>query len=144
MSNKPKPIVYISRRVQFAAAHRLYRKDLTPQKNRELYGPCVNEHGHGHNYVLEVTLKGPIDPATDMVMNLTELKKILEQEVMSTMDHRHLSVDVPVLKGINPTAENLVIVIWRLLVGKLPTGMLHEVKLRETENNVSIYRGESG
>ena len=134
------PVVYLSRRLRFSAAHRLWREDLSPSENKKLYGPCTNEFGHGHNYELEVTLRGEVDPKTDMIINLTELHDIVHEQVIVPMDHRHLNHDVPILKGINPTAENLAVFIWHRIKPALGD-LLFEVKLRETENNYSVFRG---
>jgi 6-pyruvoyltetrahydropterin/6-carboxytetrahydropterin synthase len=136
------PIVYITRRTTFSAAHRLHSADLSDEQNKEIFGKCNNPHGHGHNYVLEVTVKGEIDPKNGMVMNLVDLKKAIEEAIINEVDHKHLNYDVPVFREINPTAENMVVVFWKLLEMRLPKGMLYEMKLHETENNVAIYRGE--
>lgn len=134
--------VYLTRRAGFCSAHRLYRPEWSDQKNWDVYGKCSSEHGHGHNYVIEVTICGEIDPETDMVMNLTDLKAIMERAILDPFDHHNLSMDVPQLKGVNTTAENLAVVCWDLLLPHLPDGTLYEVKILETENNAAYYRGE--
>jgi 6-pyruvoyltetrahydropterin/6-carboxytetrahydropterin synthase len=136
------PTVYITRRATFSAAHRLHSADLTDEQNKEVFGKCNNPNGHGHNYVLEVTVKGEIDSKNGMVMNLVDLKKAIDEAIINQVDHKHLNYDVPIFREINPTAENMVVVFWKLLEMKLPNGMLYEMKLHETENNVAIYRGE--
>lgn len=136
------PVVYISRRATFSSAHRLFREQWSEEKNWEVFGKCSRSEGHGHNYTVEVTLKGEINPATDMLMNLTDLKSAIENSVIEKLDHRNLSKDVPELVGINTTAENLVVEIWKMLEFDLPAGVLDEVKLTETENNFAVYRGE--
>ena len=141
MSNNGAPIVAITRRVMFCASHRLHCNDLTETQNKELFGKCNNPNGHGHNYVLDVTVQGEVDGKTGMVMNLTELKKVINDVIMEKFDHKHLNLDVAEFKTLNPTSENVAIVIWRLLQPKLPTGLLYEVKLHETENNIATYRG---
>ena len=141
MSASRPAIVYVTRRATFAAAHRLWREDLSREENYRLYGPCAHEFGHGHNYTLEVTLRGPVNPATGMVFDLAGLKEILRSEILAPFDHHHFNHDVPLTRGVNPTAENLAVLIWRQLAARLPAGLLHEVRLRETENNISIYRG---
>ncbi len=133
---------YIIRRAVFSAAHRLHSDQLSDEQNRQLYGKCDNPHGHGHNYVLEVTVRGEIDPRTGMVMNLTDLKAVIEQQLLAYMDHRHLNHEVPFLQGVIPTAENLALVCWRQLQAALPAATLYEVKVYETENNYAVYRGE--
>jgi 6-pyruvoyltetrahydropterin/6-carboxytetrahydropterin synthase len=135
-------IVYLSRRLVFSASHRLHSPQLSDAENRRIFGKCNHPGGHGHNYILEVVVRGEVDPGTGMVMNLTDLKQAIADTIEAEMDHRHLNLDCPSLKGINPTTENLVVVFWKLLAGRLPKGMLHELRLHETENNVAIYRGE--
>ena len=136
------PIVYLTRRAVFSAAHRLHSPKLSDEENRQLFGKCNHPHGHGHNYVLEVTIRGEVDPATGIVMNLADLKTAISETVEAEVDHRHLNHDCPSFRGINPTSENLVVVFWKLLQARLPKGALYELKLHETENNVAIYRGE--
>lgn len=135
-------LVYLTRRATFSAAHRLHSNELSEPENKAIFGKCNNPNGHGHNYVLEVTIKGEIDPKTGMVINLVDLKTAMEEAVINEMDHKHLNYDVPLFQEINPTAENMVVVFWKLLELKLPKGLLYEVKLHETENNIAIYRGE--
>ena len=139
-----KPVVYLTRRASFCASHRLHVESLSASDNQRIFGKCNNPNGHGHNYVIEVTLRAPIDPHTGMTINLTELKAILNEAIVDELDHHHLNLDVPLFRHINPTAENMVVVFWHLLVDRLPDGTLYEVRLQETENNASIYRGETG
>jgi 6-pyruvoyltetrahydropterin/6-carboxytetrahydropterin synthase len=136
------PLAYLTRKTTFSASHRMHNPELSDQENREIFGKCNNPNGHGHNYTLEVTVKGEIDPRTGMVMSLAELKRVIEEAVIQPMDHRHLNLDVPAMQGINPTAENLAVVFWGLLEQRLPPGSLVEVRLHETENNLVAYRGE--
>jgi 6-pyruvoyltetrahydropterin/6-carboxytetrahydropterin synthase len=133
---------YIIRRAVFSAAHRLHSEQLSDEQNRELYGKCDNPYGHGHNYTLEVTVRGEIDAATGMIINLSELKAIIEQRLLQHMDHHHLNHEVPFLEGIVPTTENLAVACWRQLQAAMPAGLLYEVKIYETENNFAVYRGE--
>jgi 6-pyruvoyltetrahydropterin/6-carboxytetrahydropterin synthase len=135
-------MVYLTRRATFSAAHRLWSDRLSEEKNYLIYDKCANPHGHGHNYVLEVTVRGEPDPQTGMVMNLTEMKDIINEQVIDRVDHKHLNYDVPWLEGIIPTAEMLVIKFWERLEHSFPPGLLYEVKLQETENNCAYYRGE--
>ncbi|HEX4203127.1 MAG TPA: 6-carboxytetrahydropterin synthase [Ktedonobacteraceae bacterium] len=136
-------MVYLTRRVTFSAAHRLWSKHFSDEQNYTLYDKCANPNGHGHNYVLEVTLRGTPDPQTGMVMNLTDLKRVVNEQVIDWVDHKHLNYDVPWLEGIVPTAEMLAITFWERLESSFPTGMLYEVKLHETENNIATYRGNA-
>jgi len=136
------PLIYLTRRAQFSASHRLHASGLSDDENRRIFDKCNNPHGHGHNYVVEVTVKGEVEGATGMVMSLSDLKAAIEEAVMKDLDHKNLNLDVPEFKDLNPTAENIALVLWRRLKKKLPKGLLHEVKLHETENNVVVYRGE--
>jgi 6-pyruvoyltetrahydropterin/6-carboxytetrahydropterin synthase len=133
---------YLTRRVSFSASHRLWSNQLTEAENFTIYEKCANPNGHGHNYVLEVTIQGTPDPQTGMVVNLTELKGAMNEQVVKWVDHKHLNYDVPWLEGCIPTTEVLSIKFWERLAAALPAGMLYEVKLYETENNLASYRGE--
>ena len=135
-------MVYLTRRATFSAAHRLWSNQLSDEENYALYEKCANPNGHGHNYVLEVTIRGIPDPRTGMILNLTDMKRITEEQVISSVDHKHLNYDVPWLEGVIPTAELLVVAFWKRLQHGFPAGMLYEVKLHETENNIALYRGE--
>lgn len=136
------PKVYLTRRETFSAAHRLFNPDWENEKNDEVFGKCNNYYGHGHNYSLEVVVEGEPDPETGFIINLTDLQKIIHENVIEVFDHKHLNFDVPEMKGKNPTIENLVVIIWNLLKDKLPSGKLYSVKIYETENNYAEYRGE--
>lgn len=136
-------MIYISRKVEFSASHRLYNPSFSDEKNEALYGKCNNVNGHGHNYVLEVIVRGEVDPDTGMVMDLKALKALLEEEIIEKVDHKHLNMDVDFMAGVIPTAENIVASFWKLLQGKLPSNCrLHELKLWESDNNMAFYRGE--
>jgi 6-pyruvoyltetrahydropterin/6-carboxytetrahydropterin synthase len=134
--------VYVTRQMHFNAAHRLHTDVLTEAENEKTYGLCNNPMGHGHNYELEITIKGEPDPVTGMVIDLKELKEIVQRVIIDCVDHKHLNFDVDFMRGIVPTAENIVIAFWQQLVDKLPNGTLHELKLYETPRNIAIYRGE--
>jgi 6-pyruvoyltetrahydropterin/6-carboxytetrahydropterin synthase len=135
-------MVYLTRRASFSASHRLWSKQLTEAENYAFYEKCANPNGHGHNYVLEVTVRGTPDPQTGMVLNLTQLKDAMQEQVVNWVDHKHLNYDVPWLEGSVPTTEVLVVKFWDRLAEMLPRGLLYEVKLYETENNIASYRGE--
>ncbi|TXH05891.1 MAG: 6-carboxytetrahydropterin synthase [Nevskiaceae bacterium] len=141
MTTEKSPIVYLTRRETFSAAHRLWADDLSDAENRALFGPCAYDHGHGHNYVLEVTLRGPVDPKTGIVVNLKQIRDVMHELIVDVIDHRHLNHDALLTRGINPTAENLVVLFWRVLHVHYGA-TLHEVRLRETEKNWVTYRGE--
>ncbi len=136
------PIVRVTRRLHFSAGHRLHNPRLSEEENRELYGLCNNPSGHGHNYGLEVTLRGEVDPKTGYVYDLKRLKQTVEEAVLSDVDHANLNVDVPWLEGVIPTAENLAVSIWRRLEAVVPRGMLERVVVWESERNLAEYRGE--
>lgn len=135
-------MVYLTRRASFSASHRLWSRQLTEAENYAVYEKCANPNGHGHNYVLEVTVRGTPDPQTGMVLNLTQLKDAMHEQVVNWVDHKHLNYDVPWLEGSIPTTEVLVVKFWDRLAEVLPGGLLYEVKLYETENNIASYRGE--
>lgn len=135
-------MVYLTRRTSFSAAHRLWSSELSEAENRAIYEKCANPNGHGHNYILEVTVQGTPDPRTGMVLNLTDLKQAMNEQVVDWVDHKHLNYDVPWLEGCIPTTEVLAMRFWERLQSALPPGMLYEVKLYETEHNIASYRGE--
>jgi 6-pyruvoyltetrahydropterin/6-carboxytetrahydropterin synthase len=122
----------ITRKVEFSSSHMCRRPELSEEENRRIYGLAANPHGHGHNYVLEVTVAGEPDPVTGMVLDLKELKDILQKEIIERMDHRFLNYEVPELVGQIPTCENIARVIWELLEPRITRGRLHRVRLYET------------
>ena len=126
----------------FSAAHRLHRDDWDEDKNRRVFDKCNNAHGHGHTYGLEVTVEGEIDPETGYVMDFAELKKLVKDNVLRRLDRKHLNFDVDFLKGINPTAENIAVGIWRQLEERVRPARLARVVLNETEKNRVVYEGE--
>ena len=132
----------VSRRATFNAAHRLFRPDWTDEKNVEIFGKCSNPNFHGHNYVLEVILDGEIDPETGYVIDLKIVKDAIKSEIDERFDHRNLNLDCPEFKDLNPTAENIAVVIWDLLRAKLPMHLALTIKLWETENNCVEYTGK--
>ncbi|KAL6044403.1 6-carboxy-5,6,7,8-tetrahydropterin synthase [Balamuthia mandrillaris] len=136
------PICLLSRRETFSASHRLHSPALTAEENTRIYGKCNNPHGHGHNYTLEVLVRGEIDSVTGMVMNLSDLKNAINEAVLSQLDHKNLDLDVEFFATRVSTTENVAVFCWNQLEAVLPKGLLHEIRLHETENNVVIYRGE--
>lgn len=134
-------MIYITRRETFAAAHRLFRAELSDEENANIFGKCSNPNWHGHNYTLEVTVAGEVDPFTGFVLDLKMLKKIIRDNVIDLVDHKNLNTDTEFMKGLIPTAENICIAIWKQLEDKIPNGKLYSVKLYETENNYFEYRG---
>lgn len=134
-------MVYITRKMEFSASHLYHNPNFSLEENRRIFGKCNNPHGHGHNYVLEVTVAGEPDPTTGMVLDLKELKDILQREVTDRMDHRFLNREVPELAGQIPTCENIARVIWDLLESKITRGRLHRIRLYETPDLfVDCYR----
>ncbi|HVH63595.1 MAG TPA: 6-carboxytetrahydropterin synthase [Candidatus Dormibacteraeota bacterium] len=127
------PSVQITRRATFAAAHILCRDDWPDEKNREVFGACVTDHGH--NYVIEVTVGGPLDPDTGMVVNLRHVDSVLRRHFVEEVDHRHLNRDVEFLRGIIPTAENIAQVAFQRLEPHLKPARLVKVRIVESENN---------
>lgn len=135
-------IVEITRCEEFSAAHRLHDPRLSDEDNRRLYGPCNTDHGH--NYILEVTVRGPV-PASGMVMDLNVLMRILREKVLIEVDHKHMNRDVPFLEGIIPTAENVAVAFWKRIEPELRayTGCsLRRVRIRESRGNYVDYHGE--
>lgn len=133
--------VYLICRKHFNAAHRLHNPKLSKKKNLEIFGQCNNKNGHGHNYIIEVFIKGGVNPKTGFVMNLSDLKLIIEKEIIQECDHKNLNCDVKWLKNIIPTAENLVIAFWDRLK-KILLKKLYKIRLFETENNIVEYMGD--
>ncbi|CAF1364709.1 unnamed protein product [Rotaria sordida] len=146
MSHSPK--VYLTRRETFSACHRLHSIHLSDNDNIQIFNKCNNPNGHGHNYVVEVTVVGHIDNKTGMVMNISNLKELIQIYVLNLLDHKHLDLDVEYFrtKNIVSTTENLIVFIWKQL--SLPIQQqynnvqLYEIKLYETEKNIVTYRGE--
>lgn len=135
-------MLYVTRREVFSASHRLYNPALSDEENEQLFDKCNNYHGHGHNYVLEVVVRGEVNPKTGYVIDLKKLRDIIRDNVIKDVDHKHLNYDVKFLEGIIPTAENIAVAIWGRLEDKIHEGKLHSVKLYETENNYVEYKGE--
>jgi len=138
-----RPRVRITRRLHFSAAHRLGREDWSAARNHEVFGLCANPNWHGHNYEIDVTVEGPVDPATGYVLDLKDLRDLVESRVIRDLDHRNLNLDVSWLEDMNPTTENLVVAIWNRLRDALPGGVrLVRIVLNETPRNSVEYRGE--
>lgn len=141
-------MVYLTRRYRFSAGHRLHNEALTSEENRRIYGKCNNPQGHGHNYLLEVTVAGKIEPTTGMVCDLSLLDAMVAQEVLEPFDHKNLNCDVESFRHRVPTTENLSIEIFELLRKRLEAEgngervRLARVRLEETEANFVTYEGE--
>jgi len=136
------PTVRVTRRVHFSAAHRLFRPDWSEERNRDVFGDCSNPNWHGHNYEVDVTVSGPVDPETGYVMDLKRLKELLNERVIDDVDHRNLNLEVPWLEGVVPTTENLVVAVWERIAGHLPGEVtLDRIVLWETPRNYVEYTG---
>ncbi|MEK9136193.1 MAG: 6-carboxytetrahydropterin synthase [Bacteroidota bacterium] len=135
-------MVYVTRKAQFCAAHRLYNPNWTDEKNAAVFGKCNNPNGHGHNYDIEVTVAGDPPAETGMVIDLKRLADIIEAEIVERVDHKHMNVDVDFMRGCIPTAENMAMAFWKILEPKITEGKLVSIKLYESDNNVVEYRGE--
>jgi 6-pyruvoyltetrahydropterin/6-carboxytetrahydropterin synthase len=138
-----KRMVYLTKVYEFSASHRLHSQLLSDDENRKTFGKCNNPHGHGHNYVLEVMVKGEVHPKTGMVVDSGFLDEIVKNQIHARFDHRHLNLDTPEFEALNPTSENFVKVIWNLLEEPLKPIILHRLRLKETPRNHFDYYGES-
>ena len=135
------PYVTITRRLTFNAAHRVHNPELSDEENVRLFGKCNNPNWHGHNYVLEVSVAGEVDPRTGYVIDLGDLKRVVEREVVDRADHRNFNVDVDFMRGIIPTTENIVVQCWRLIEPHVAPARLTRIRLWETENHYVEYEG---
>ncbi|MGA2001221.1 MAG: 6-carboxytetrahydropterin synthase [Terriglobales bacterium] len=135
-------MVYLTRKCEFSAAHYYHNPEFSPEENQRVFGKCNNPNGHGHNYTLEVTVKGEVDPRSGFVLDLKELKNTLEREVLSALDHRFLNKEVPEFRDRIPTTENLAIAIWERLHSKLNVAKLHRVRVFETPDLFVDFYGE--
>lgn len=133
--------IALGRRYRFAASHRLHSEKLSAEENCRVYGKCNNPHGHGHNYVLEISVSGTVDPATGMIVNLTDLDGFVAREVIRAFDHRSLNEEVAAFREKVPTTENVCIEIYERLK-HFPKAKLERVRVEETANNSFEYAGE--
>jgi 6-pyruvoyltetrahydropterin/6-carboxytetrahydropterin synthase len=136
------PVVTVTRRLQFNAAHRVHNPALSDEENQRLFGKCNNPNGHGHNYTLDVSVRGEIDEKSGYVIDLAVLKRIAEQKAVDLIDHKNLNLDVAFMRGVIPTSENIVVAIWRELAPAIQRGTLVRLVLWETPNNYVEYTGE--
>jgi 6-pyruvoyltetrahydropterin/6-carboxytetrahydropterin synthase len=135
-------MVYLTRKAEFSASHLYHNPELSPEENKRIFGKCNNPHGHGHNYTLEVTVKGQVDQRSGFVVDLKELKEIMNREVIEAVDHRFLNKEVAEFKDRIPTTENLAITIWGWLKPKLSVAALHRIRVYETPDLFVDYYGE--
>ncbi|OES46321.1 6-carboxytetrahydropterin synthase [Domibacillus iocasae] len=134
-----KSMIQLTRKYHFSAAHRLHSDQLSDEENKMIFGKCNNPHGHGHNYILEVTVDGEADPVTGMVINLADLDRAVDETIIQKFDHKHLNLDTEEFSGLNPTAEVMTVVFWELLQSSLPN--LSKIGLWETAKNYFEYSG---
>jgi 6-pyruvoyltetrahydropterin/6-carboxytetrahydropterin synthase len=135
------PQVVVTRRMHFSAAHRVHNPAMSDEENRRTFGKCNNPNWHGHNYILDVSVKGGVDERTGYVIDLSHVKEIVTREVIDKVDHRNLNLEVDFLTEIIPTTENLVVAIWRVLEPAIKPGKLTKLVLWETVNNYVEYDG---
>ncbi|AOW19926.1 6-pyruvoyl trahydropterin synthase family protein [Urechidicola croceus] len=136
------PIVTVHRKAHFNAAHRLYNGEWSDERNATVFGKCSNPHYHGHNYELIVAVKGEVNPETGFVMDMKILKDIIEVEIEEKFDHKNLNEEVEEFKVLNPTAENIAVVIWQKLRKKIEINLDLIVTLYETPRNFVVYKGD--
>jgi 6-pyruvoyltetrahydropterin/6-carboxytetrahydropterin synthase len=135
-------MIYLTRKAEFSASHYYHNPEFTPEENQRVFGKCSNLNGHGHNYTLEVTVKGEVNPKTGFVVDLKDLKETMNREVIDAMDHRHLNKEVPEFASQIPTTENLAIAIWRRLQPRLQLAKLHRVRIYESPDLFADFYGE--
>lgn len=137
-------MVFITRREHFSAAHRLFLPEYSDEENFAVFGKCSNPNWHGHNYNLFVTVRGEVDPGTGLTIHLRHVSKLIEDKILRKVDHKNLNLEVDFLTGKVPTSENVAIGIWNELVQDIRNlgGILHCVRLEQSENNIIEYYGE--
>jgi 6-pyruvoyltetrahydropterin/6-carboxytetrahydropterin synthase len=136
-------MILLTRKAEFSASHYYWSDKLSPEENLRLFGKCANRNGHGHNYTLEVTVEGEVDPVTGFVVDLKALKDVIHREVVDVYDHRHLNLEVPEFQNTLPTTENLAIAIWKRLEHHLDGAKLHRVRVYEMPDLFADYYGEA-
>lgn len=135
-------MVYLTRKAEFSASHYYHNPEFTAEENQRIFGKCNNPNGHGHNYTLEVTVKGQVDAHSGFVVDLKQLKEIMNREVLDALDHRFLNKELPEFRSTIPTTENLAINVWGRLEPKLRIAQLHRVRLYETPDLFVDFYGE--
>ena len=135
------PEVTVTRRMHFNAARRVHNPELSEEENRRLFGKCNNPNWHGHNYILDVSVTGPVDNRTGYVMDLAALKRVVQEAVIDRVDHRNFNLEVDFMRGVIPTAENIVVGCWRVLAARVAPARLVRLVLWETPNNYVEYEG---
>jgi 6-pyruvoyltetrahydropterin/6-carboxytetrahydropterin synthase len=135
-------MILLTRKAEFSASHYYWIPSWSDEENTRAFGKCANRNGHGHNYTLEITVAGEIDPKTGFVVDLKDLKDVLEREVVSAYDHRHLNLELPEFAKAMPTTENIAIAVWKRLEGKIMGAKLHRVRVYEMPDLFADYYGE--
>jgi 6-pyruvoyltetrahydropterin/6-carboxytetrahydropterin synthase len=135
-------MILLTRRAEFSASHYYWNDRLSEEENTRLFGKCANRNGHGHNYTLEVTVEGEVDPVSGFVVDLKELKDVVHREVVDVYDHRHLNLEIPEFKSTNPTTENIAIAVWKRLNGHIRGAKLYRVRVYEMPDLFADYYGE--
>jgi 6-pyruvoyltetrahydropterin/6-carboxytetrahydropterin synthase len=137
-------LMTLTRHYDFSASHRLYNPSFSDARNWEVFRECNNPNGHGHNYEIEVTVAGPPEPKTGMVVDIVQLDAIVNRTLIKPCDHKHLNLDVAMFDGVIPTAENIAVVFWQRLVGEIPEpARLYRIRVIESKNNAAEYYGET-
>lgn len=140
--NTNKGLVYVTRKLHFNAAHKLYNPSWSEEKNLEVFGKCANSNWHGHNFDLYVTVRGIPNPDTGFVIDLKLLKELVEEKIIDKIDHRNINLEVDFMKGKIASIENLATSIWNELAPIIPSGQLHCIKIYETQRQFAEYYGE--
>ncbi|MGH9586573.1 MAG: 6-pyruvoyl trahydropterin synthase family protein [Acidobacteriaceae bacterium] len=135
-------MILLTRKAEFSSSHYYWVRSWSDDENVRAFGKCANRNGHGHNYTLEVTVAGEVDPTTGFVVDLKDLKDVMNREVVDVYDHRHLNLEVPEFQTAQPTTENIAIAIWNRLDGKIPGASLHRVRVYEMPDLFADYYGE--
>lgn len=135
-------MVYLTRKSEFSASHHYHNPEFSAEENQRIFGKCNNPNGHGHNYTLEVTVKGEVDRKTGFVVDLKQLKDVMNREVIEALDHRYLNKEVPEFKNQIPTTENIAIAAWKRLEKKLRIAKLHRIRVYETPELWADFYGE--
>ena len=135
-------MILLTRRAEFSAAHFYWVEGWSAERNAEVFGRCANRNGHGHNYVLEITVAGEPDPVTGFVIDLKELRDVIDREVVNVYDHRHLNLEIPEFCKRQPTTENIAVSVWDRLIDKIAGARLHRVRVYEQDDLFADYFGE--
>lgn len=136
-------MILLTRKAEFSASHYYWSDKLSAEENLRLFGKCANRNGHGHNYTLEVTVQGEVDPVSGFVVDLKELKEVMHRQVVDVYDHRHLNLEVPEFKDVMPTTENIAIAAWRRLDHQIDGAKLYRIRVYETPDLFADYYGEA-